>query len=128
MEYTLDDLVQKYVECRDKKAALKAEYEEKASKFDAVMDKIETTLLKNFEANGTESIRTPHGTAYKSTRTTATVADWDIALDFIRENEAWEMLERRVNKKAVEEHINEHEVPPPGVNIRQETTINIRRT
>jgi hypothetical protein len=38
------------------------------------------------------------------------------------------MLERRVNKTAVEEFKAEHGEIPPGVNTRQEIVINVRRS
>jgi hypothetical protein len=55
------------------------------------------------------------------------VADWDATLDFIKANEHWQMLEHRVSKQAVEEYKSEHGDLPPGVDWREEVTVNVRR-
>ena len=57
----------------------------------------------------------------------ASVADWDAVLDHIRENDAWEMLERRVNKTAVEQFKAVNDDLPPGVNWSETQVVNFRR-
>lgn len=124
----LSTIVEKYIKVRDRKAAIMNEAKEKAAKFDDVLDKIEAVLLATFAEMGMESVKTPFGTAYKSTRTSATVADWDIVWDFIQQNEQWDMLEKRVNKTTVEAYKTETGELPPGVNWREELTIGVRRS
>lgn len=123
----IDELVEKYVALRDRKSVLKAEYDGKVAKIDEVMDRVEAALLKYFDEIGVENVKTKAGTAYKSTRTSATVADWDSFLGFVQQQEAWEMLEHRVSKKAVEEYKAANEDLPPGVNWRAEVTVNVNR-
>lgn len=124
----MDELVEKYIQLRDKKSEMTAAFKAKTANLDAVLDKIEAVLLQMFEDNGLTSVRTTSGTAYKSTRTSATVADWDQTLDYVRKNELWNLLERRVSKQAVEQFKEEHEDLPPGVNYREEVTVNVRRS
>lgn len=124
----MEELVEKYIELRDKKAQLSAAFKQKTAKLDAVLDKIEGVLLQQFKDLGMESVRTKAGTAYKSTRTSATVADWDQTLDYIRRKELWNMLDKRVNKAAVEQFKEEHDDLPPGVNWREEVVVNVRRS
>ena len=123
----LDEVVKSYIALRDKKADLKADYDAKVAKIDDVMDKVEAKILSYFEESGLESIRTDAGTAYKSTRHSATVADWDSVLAHILETENYQLLEHRVSKKAVEEYRMANDDLPPGVNWRSEVTVNIRR-
>lgn len=124
----LDALVEKYILLRDKKAELKKAYTEKAARFDNLMTKLEAVMLQMFEAQGIESVKTPSGTAYKTPRTTVGVADWDMVLEFVKEHEYWSMLERRVSKAAVEQWQTEYGDLPPGLNIRQEVVVNVRRS
>lgn len=121
-------LVEKYIQLRDAKAKLAGIHKEKVATIDAVMKKIEAQLLADFTALGVDSCGTPSGTAYKSTQTSATVADWDACLDYIKANDLWNMLDKRVNKTAVVEFIEEHKNLPPGVNWREEIIINVRRS
>lgn len=123
-----DDVIEMYVSVRDRKSELTAKYKADAAKFDAVLEKIEAMILQQFEKMGTDSVKTAHGTAYKSTRTSAQVADWDVALEFIKENQLWHLLERRVAKAGVEEYQRETGEYPPGLNMRSEVVVNVRRT
>lgn len=124
----MDDLVEKYVVLRDKKAEISAEYKAKIAKVDEILGRIEGALLSQFGQLGVESVRTKSGTAYMSHRTAATVADWDTTLEYIRNTDNWQLLERRVSKKDVEEFKGEHGDLPPGVNWRDEVVVNVRRS
>ena len=123
----MEELVDKYIELRDAKSKVKAAYDAKVARIDAVLDKIEGVLLTQFQESGMESVRTKSGTAYKQTRTSAGIADWDSVLEYIRENDLWNMLERRVSKAAVEQFKDAHGDLPPGINWREEVVINVRR-
>ena len=125
---TMDELVSKYISLRDAKAKIVAKQKEEVAKIDGVLDQIEAALLQSFQELGTESIRTKEGTAYKQVRTSATVADWDVLLAYIRKHELWQMLERRVSKDAVREFREANGEIPPGVNTREEIVINVRRS
>jgi hypothetical protein len=91
------------------------------------MERLEAWFLHQLQENGIESAKTADGTAYQTVRTSATVNDWDVLLTHIVENKLWELLERRVNKTAVEEIIEAAGEPPPGVAIRRERRVNVRR-
>lgn len=123
----VDSIVEKYIALRDKKAEVKKEYEQRVAKITEVMAKAEAVLLKHFDEAGIESVKTAAGTAYKSHRTNATVADWDSFLSHVQRNDAWELLEHRAAKKAVEEYKANHGDIPPGVNWSSEIVVNVRR-
>lgn len=125
----MEQIVEKYIALRDAKAVLKAKYEAKVAKVDAVMDKIEGVILEQFNEQGLTACSTKAGTAYKQKRESATVADWDAIRGFIVHNELWNMLEHRVSKVAVSEYKEANGgLLPPGVNWREEFVINVRRT
>lgn len=125
----LNELVEKYIQLRDKKAAIKAEYDAKVADVDNVLDKIEAVLLKTFDEAGMDSVKTSSGTAYKSLRTSASVADWDAFWSYVQQNGAFEMIERRCNKTAVEQHKSANDGQlPPGLNWREERVVNVRRS
>ena len=121
-------LVEGYIKLRDKKAELKAKHDAEMAPINAMMDKIEIHLLKQMQEQGVESYKTGLGTAYTATRTSATVADWDSLLGFVREHNLWQMLERRVSKTAVDEYVAANQDLPPGVNLRSEVCVNVRRS
>jgi hypothetical protein len=125
----MSDLVAKYIELREKKAQYKAEYDMKVAKLEEVMDKIEVKLLEVFDQTGMDSVKTEFGTAYTSTRNTASVADREAFMEFVKTKDEWPLLEVRASKTAVEQFrdSNDGELPP-GINWRSERVVNIRRS
>ena len=53
--------------------------------------------------------------------------NWDTLLDHVKDNDAWEMLERRVNKTAVEQFKAVNDDLPPGINWSETQVVNFRR-
>lgn len=124
----VSEVIKTFVELRDKKAQLKAEYDEKVSKVDANLDKIEAKILDIFEQTGMESIRTEFGTASASIRASATIADREALMEFVKKTDEWPLLQISVNKPAVSQYISAMDEVPPGVNWRTERVLSIRRS
>ena len=125
----LSEAVSLYIQLRDKKAQMKAEFDATVAPLQEKMDKLEAKLLDVFNQTGMDSVKTEFGTAYSTVRTTASVADRESFMGYVKANEEWELLEVRVSKSAVEQFrsANDNELPP-GVNIREERVVNIRRS
>lgn len=124
----IDQVVQKYIQLRDRKDVLKDEFKKKTEDIDNLLSRCEAFILQHLNAMGGESIKTAAGTAYIKVRTTASVTDWDETLNFIKENNLWSMLEQRVSKSVVEAYRTEHNDIPPGVKWGEERVVNIRRS
>lgn len=121
-------LLKLFIALRDRRAERKAAYQADDEGDRTKQDKIEIEFLRRFQERGIDNVSTKGvGTAYKSTRASATVADWDELLGHVRENDAWELLERRVNKTAVEQHKAVNDDLPPGVNWAETQVVNFRR-
>ena len=127
---SLDQLVERYIALRDKKSELKGEYEKSVAAIEQGLEKIENFLLKQLNDSGSESVRTKAGTFFKSKRYSATAADWAMVSDWVQEDpaERWAILEKRVSKGFVEAYQEAHNDLPPGVDVRIETTVNVRRS
>lgn len=123
----MDEMCRKFVALRDQLAALKKEQAKQLLPFAVAMDTLNVWMLAELNATKVESARTLSGTAYKTLRTSATVEDWAQVLAFIREHEAWELLEARVSKLAVQAIMEETQQAVPGVKTSQEVIVNVRR-
>jgi hypothetical protein len=126
----LDDvsLLKLFIGLRDRRAQRKAAYDEDDASDKERQNKIEIEFLRRFQDRGIDNVSARDvGTAYKSVRASATVADFDALLDHVRENDAWELLERRVNKTAVEQFQAVDGDLPPGVNWSETQVVNFRR-
>jgi len=124
---TVDWMIDKYVQIRERKRALEAKHKEELSKYNDGLARIEGLLLQAMQDNNLNSMKSVHGTAYKATRTSAKVVDWVQTLQFIRANEAWDLLERRVSKLAVQAVMEETKQPIPGVECASEICVNVRK-
>jgi hypothetical protein len=122
------DLIDRYIAIRDKKEEIAAEQKAVMARINNALSKIEKLLMEQLEEAGSESIRTPAGTCYRSIRTSVRVEDRDQFLDYVRENEAWDLLESRAAKKDVETFLEEHQDLPPGISVRRDAVVNIRRS
>jgi hypothetical protein len=124
---TMDMLIGYYVKVRDKKRELEAEHKVKLAQYNEMLERLEGNMLAILNAAGVNSMRAPSGTAFTATRTSAKVTDWAAALGYIKEHEAWDLLEARVNKTTAFAIISETQCPLPGVDTETTITVNIRR-
>lgn len=122
-----DDLVAKYIKLRDFKDRVDSEYKAKLSQINDAMDNIEQNMLTFLNESGVDSAKTPFGTFFKRTSTSARVADWDVVLQFIMDNDMTNMLEKRVSKSAVEEYIAINGKSPPGVDVVRKVEVGVNR-
>lgn len=122
------DAVQLYMQLRDRKAQLKAEFDEAVAPVQRKMDQLEAKMLAAFNDAGMDSAKTEFGTAYVSTRSSASLADKDAFMAFVRERDEWTLTDIRVSKTAVEQYRDAHEGDiPPGVTLREERVVNVRK-
>jgi hypothetical protein len=124
----LQSLIGKYIKLRDKKAQLASDFKGTVGQIDDVLKTVEAAILVEFGRIGVDSVGTPFGTAYKTTKTSATVGDWDALLNFIQDQEAWHLLNKAVNKTAVQEYREQHNDIPPGVAWGEEIVVQVRRS
>ena len=127
MTVTVDAVIKKYMKLRSQKEAVEAEIKERVDKIKADMAKLEAFLQAKMDADGLTSFKSEHGTAFLTTTDFANVDNWDAVLQFIREEEAYDMLERRVSKAAVRGYIEANKEVPPGIKYGTKLDINIRK-
>ncbi len=125
-ELTVDQVIATYLQLRKNKTELEEETKTRVHAIKQKMATIEAWIQAKSDETGVKSFKTNEGTAFMTTSDSASVADWDAVLEFVRENEAWEMLTRGVNKTAVRGHIDETQTIPPGVNFGTKISVNVR--
>jgi hypothetical protein len=123
----VDDIVAAYVRLRDQKAELKAQQAEVMKPYDEALAKLEAEALQILSDTGVESMKTSAGTVYKSVATSATVQDKSAFMDYIKEHQAFDLLDVRANKTAVQDFVTGNQDTPPGVVIRREMKVGFRR-
>ena len=124
----IGDYIDKYILLRDKTEELKKGHKEELAPYNEAMRKLEFMFQEQMDKQGLENLKSETGTAYKAIQSSVTVADWDVFRDYVLENEAFHLLEKRASKKAVEEVVEDSGELPPGLNINRTIKINVRRS
>ena len=128
-ELNLDELVKIYLTIRTEREKLKASWEVQDGELEQEMKLLEQSMLTVCNDTNASSIRTESGTVIRSLKERFTTNDWDNFKKFILENQAVDLLERRIHQGNFKEFIAEHkdEGLPPGVNVMREFTIVVRK-
>ena len=127
MSVTVDEVIAAYVKLRTKKDAIEAEAKDRVKGVKEKLEQLEAWLKEKADEQGVTSFKTKHGTAFLTTTDYANVGDWDAVLEFVRENEAFDMLEKRISKIAVRGYIEANKEVPPGVNYGTKLEVNVRK-
>lgn len=118
----------KYVDLRRQKEQIEADTKAKLAPINADMLLIEKYLKQIMDERGITQIKSSKfGTAFLTTSDYANVENWDSLLQFIVENNRYEMLQKAVTKTAVREFIQEQKAVPPGVNYGTKIEVSIRK-
>lgn len=121
-------LVKTYIKMRDAKAALEREYEEKINDLSEQMSVIEQALLDICKTTGQDGGKTEFGSFTRTVKTRYWTNDWDSMFTFIRENDAVELLEKRIHQGNFKEFLeNNPDKMPAGVNVDSKYAITVRR-
>jgi len=128
-ELNLDELVKIYLTIRNEREKLKSYWEVKDGELEQEMKVLEQSMLTVCNDTNASSIRTESGTVIRSLKERFTTNDWDNFKKFVLDNEAIDLLERRIHQGNFKEFMAEHqgEGLPPGVNVMREFTIVVRK-
>jgi len=125
----LEDLVKTYLTIRIEREKILHEYEEQDKKLKEDMTLIEQSMLSVCNDTNADSIKTQHGTVIRKLNERFYCNDWDNFRNFVLDNEAVELLERRIHQGNFKEFMSEHQQDglPPGVNVMREFGIVVRK-
>ena len=129
MSWSAGKLSQIYLKIRDARTELKAKYDEEDKKLEEQMDLIEARLLEICKDNDANSIKTEAGTVMRRVATRYWTNDWDSMYNFVKENDAYGLLERRVHQGNMKQFLEENpDKFPPGMLLDSEYKITVRRS
>lgn len=127
-ESNVDKLVGAYVKCRDGLAVIRADWKTEEARHKAALEVFANKIMELADAQGVESFKTKHGTAFKKKKDFIQVKDWPTALEFMVKKDLTHLLTKSVAKAAAKEYMAENDnTLPPGLEYGYITEINIRR-
>lgn len=123
----IEDVVKGYVSLRDLKTKMKKGHTEELAPINENMAKIEGWLMRDLQGRKVLSQKTAEGTAFIQSSTKATVRDRDAFLAHVKDNNAWDLIENRVAKSVVEDHLENTGEIIPGVHYEKTLVVRVRR-
>jgi hypothetical protein len=120
-------LVEKILAIRAKIDEIKKVQKAFLDPYNKAEEYLENQLMAVLNTAGAKSLRTDAGTFYKARKVSVKVARWSETLDWIKEHDAWELLEARVNKTAVEAMLAQTEESIPGVVIESIYALHVNK-
>jgi hypothetical protein len=124
-----EELVEAFIALRDQRERLLHEYEAADKLLKAEQTQLEQALLQICNQINADSIKTTRGTVMKKLNERFFCDDWDNFYKFVLENEAVQLLERRIHQSNFREFISENagDGLPPGVNVMREYGVSVRK-
>ena len=124
----MDAMCKVYVRMRTKKQELTRLHDEQIASIDAQMKMIAGSIKEFMQAANTQSVKTAHGTAYLQEKTRYYPMDWSLFGAWIVENNAIDLLEKRVAQGNMKDWLDANPTKaPPGVQADTEITVTVRK-
>lgn len=121
-------IVSTYLKVRDAKTALVRAHEEEKAKLDSKLELLEQALLKFLNEHKMDSARAGAATFYKQEDIIPAGSDWDRFYKWVRKEDAFEALEKRIKKTFVKEYMEANDgAIPPGVTVHRTYVVRVRR-
>ena len=125
----LDKLAALYIKIRDAKDTLTADYKQQYADLEEQMGVLEAEMLETCKTMNADSIRTKAGTIVRSIKSRYWTNDWDSMYRFIKEHDAYGLLEKRLHQTHMKEFLSENpDLLPMGLNVESEYTVVVRRS
>lgn len=124
-----EKLVKAYIKMRDARSVLSAEFEAKDKEIKEKMRVVENYLLEACKRAGGNVSIPGVGVVMRGVDTRYWTSDWEAMHNFIKENNALELLERRIAQRAMGEFLKSNpDKMPKGMNVESKYTVTVRRS
>ena len=125
----LDQITSIYIKIRDARADKKRAFDVEDKELEDQLSVLAAQMLDTCKEMGADSIRTPHGTIIRTVKSRYWTNDWDSMYNFIQENGAFGLLEKRLHQTNMKDFLSENpDYLPMGLNVESEYTVSVRRS
>jgi len=125
---TIDELVAVYIKLRETIRTKEEQHKEELQSLKEKQDLVSEQLLELCKEQNMDSIRTPAGTVSRRVSSRYWTSDWESLYNFIRENDAQYLLEKRIHNGNMQQFLEENpEVFPEGLQNERKYIIQVRK-
>ncbi len=122
MKYSADKLTRIYIKMREAIRDKEDEIKSVKKQQETVVEK----LLALCEEQDLDSLRTPSGTVSRRVQTHFGTSDWERMYDFIKENDAFYLLEKRISSTAMKEFLEDNpDLMPVGLQANRKYIVSV---
>jgi hypothetical protein len=124
----MDKLVRVYIKIRNRIQKLTQDYEAQVEELEAQKSEIASAMKDQMLALGSTTLRTDAGTIMLGKKTRYYTDDWDSFKHFMVENDAIDLLEKRIAQTNMKTFLEENPgLVPPGLNSNTEYAVSVRK-
>lgn len=124
----LDKLARIHRKMKARIQELTKEYDDAVAQIKAQQNAVDMAIKNTMQELGVKSVKTEHGTIILAESTRYYAQDWDAFKTFVLENEAVDLLEKRVAQRNMAQFLADNPGNvPPGLNSSSEFTISVRK-
>jgi len=122
--HTADKMAKDYIKLRE---AIR-EKEEDIKKLKGIQEKITDKMLELCAEQNVDSLKTEFGTISRRVHSSFWTSDWEQMHQFIKENDAFHLLERRIHNSNMKEFLEDNpDKLPVGLQSDRKFVISVRK-
>jgi hypothetical protein len=127
MGLDLERLAKVFINLREARSALARKFNEEDEELKKKQGLVQAVVLDFLNKTKQKSASTALGTFYKQLDIKPTGSDWEAFYAWVKENDAFDFLERRIKKSEVADYMERHDgEAPPGVSVLREFVVRVR--
>jgi|TARA_Y100000401_G_C8313105_1_gene220904 hypothetical protein len=128
-EFSLEQIAAAIVAIRDEITKINKEADKKVKGLEREKEALEKYCDQKLESAGAETVKTASGTIMRQEKIRFTTEDWERMYQFIEDNDAFELLEKRIHQTNMRRFLEDNpDKEPKGLNAFRETKIVVRRS
>jgi hypothetical protein len=117
-----------YIKIRDALDAKREQHKQELEDLKKQLDVVSAKLLEVLQEQNAQSIKTGSGTIMKGVTTRYWASDWESMYEFIKDNDAFPLLEQRIHKTNMKKFLEENpDKCPIGLQTDSKFSITVRR-
>lgn len=124
----LDKLAEVYIKIRTRIAEITKEADTKVEELKAQQDEISSAMKETLRQLNVRSVNTVAGTVILTEKTRYFPSDWAEFKTFVRENDAFDLMEKRIAQTNMAKYLEENpDKYPPGLQSETEFSVSVRK-
>ena len=129
-EFDCEAMTAYYLKCKGVIAAMNADNKKRIAPVEAEMERVAGLMDSYLTTHKVKNASTSAGVFFREMTVKPRATDWTTFYNWIKENDAFEFLHKRITADAIAAYMDQHKdddvALPPGVAVEKEFVIRVR--